>query len=368
MQLALAVHDEVLRSAIEAHDGWLFKHTGDGVCAAFGSARAAIDAAVEAQRTLGLPVRMGVATGEAERRGEDYFGPVLNRAARVMAAGHGGQILVAASTAAVVSGVELADRGEHRLRDLSGGEHLYQVHARGWRVEFAPLRTWDAAPGNLPVQTTSFVGRDVEVKELAEQVRAHRLVTLTGVGGVGKMRLAIQVAAELAAEFSDGVWLVELAPVGDPNAVPDVVATALGVTAQAGPTVTDSIVQALSGRPLLIVLDNCEHVLGAAGDLVETILTRTVTVNVMATSREGLRLLAEQLWPVPSLDIQGRGQLRGGGVVYRTRPGGEARLRTWHRRRGRCRGGDLPSSRRDRAGHRVGGGADGIDERPGCAR
>ena len=269
MRAALVLHDEVLRSAIEAHGGWLFKHTGDGVCAAFGSARAAIDAAVEAQQTLALPVRMGIATGEAERRGEDYFGPVLNRTARVMAAGHGGQILVAASTAAVVSGVDLIDRGEHRLRDLSGVEHLYQVRADGLRVEFAPLRTLDAVPGNLPVQTTSFVGREVAVKELAEQVRAHRLVTLTGVGGVGKTRLAIQVAAELTGEFPDGVWLVELAPVGDPAAVPDAVAAVLGVTPQAGLTVTDSITQALSGRRLLMVLDNCEHVLDAAADLVE---------------------------------------------------------------------------------------------------
>ncbi|MEA2159051.1 MAG: hypothetical protein QOD66_1431, partial [Solirubrobacteraceae bacterium] len=181
MRSALALHDEVLRSAIEAQGGWLFKHTGDGVCAAFGSASAAIDAAVVAQRELGLPVRMGVATGEAEERDGDYFGPALNRAARVMAAGHGGQILVAASTAAVVWGVDLVDRGEHRLRDLSGVEHLFQVCAAGLQVEFAPLRTLDAVPGNLPVQTTSFVGRDVAVKELAEQVRAHRLVTLTGV-------------------------------------------------------------------------------------------------------------------------------------------------------------------------------------------
>ena len=147
----------------------------------------------------------------------DYFGPVLNRTARVMAAGHGGQILVAASTAALVSGVDLVDRGEHRLRDLSGVEHLFQVRAAGLRVEFPPLRTLDAVPGNLPVQTTSFVGRDVEVKELAELVRAHRLVTLTGVGGVGKTRLAVQVAAELAGEFPDGVWLVELAPGGRPG-------------------------------------------------------------------------------------------------------------------------------------------------------
>jgi predicted ATPase len=300
MRTALLAHDEVLGSTVDAHGGWLFKHTGDGVCAVFVSARAAVEAAVDAQCRLELPVRMGVATGEAECRGEDYFGPVLNRTARVMAAGHGGQILAAASTAAVVSGVDLIDRGQHRLRDLSGVEHLYQVRAAGLRVEFAPLRTLDAVPGNLPVQVTSFVGRDDEVKKLIEQVRAHRLVTLTGVGGVGKTRLAVQ----LAGEFSDGVWLVELAPVGDP-AVPDVVATALGVTPQAGLTVSDSIAQALSGRRLLIVLDNCEHVLGAAGDVVETILTRTATVTVMATSREGLRLPAEQLWPVPSLDIAG---------------------------------------------------------------
>jgi len=202
-----------------------------------------------------------------------------------------------------VSGVELVDRGEHRLRDLSGVEHLYQVGAAGLRVEFAPLRTLDAVPGNLPVQTTSFVGRETAVKELAEEVRGHRLVTLTGVGGVGKTRLAIQVAAELAGEFADGVWLVELAPVGEPAAVPDVVATALGVTAQAGLTMTDSLAQALSGRRLLLVLDNCEHVLGAAADLVEAILTHTTTIRVITTSREGLRVGAEQLWPVPSLDV-----------------------------------------------------------------
>jgi predicted ATPase len=162
----------------------------------------------------------------------------------------------------------------------------------------------DAVPGNLPVQTTSFVGRELAVKEVAEQVRAHRLVTLTGVGGVGKTRLALQVAAELTGEFPDGVWLVELAPVGDPVAVPDVVATALGVTSQAGLTVTESLAQARSGRRLLLVLDNCEHVLGAAGDVVETTLTDTAMVTVLATSREGLRLPAERLWPVP-LDIAG---------------------------------------------------------------
>ena len=177
MQSALAAHDGVLRSAIEAHDGWLFKHTGDGVCAAFRSARAAIDAAVQAQRDLALPVRMGVVTGEAELRGDDYFGSTLNRAARVMAAGHGGQILVGNSAAALVSGEGLIDLGERRLRDLSGAEHLYQVRAEGLRVDFPALRTADAVPGNLPVMATSFVGREVEVRQLCDLVRAHRMHT-----------------------------------------------------------------------------------------------------------------------------------------------------------------------------------------------
>ena len=307
MRSALADHDTVLRATIEGHDGWLFKHTGDGVIAAFGSARAAIDAAVEAQRGLALPVRMGIATGEAEQLGDDYFGPVLNRAARIMAAGHGGQILVAASTAALVTRDRLVDLGEHRLRDLSGAEHLFQVQGDGLQSGFAALRTLDAVPGNLPVMATSFVGRDVEVKELTELVRAYRLVTLTGVGGVGKTRLAVQVAAELVTEFPDGAWLVELAPVGDPAAVPDVVATVLGVTPQAAMSVADAIAQAIGGRRLLIVLDNCEHLLDAAADLVETVLARTTTVKVVATSREGLRVGAEHLWPVPSLEVRAAG-------------------------------------------------------------
>ena len=306
MRAALTAHDEVLRSAVEAHGGWLFKHTGDGVIAAFSSARAAVDAAAAAQRALGLPVRMGVATGEAQERDGDYFGAVLNRAARVMGAGHGGQILVAASTASLVEGVDFADLGEHRLRDLSSAARLFQVRAEGLAERFPPLRTLDTVPGNLPSQATSFIGRDVEVKEVCELVRDHRLVTLTGVGGVGKTRLALQVAAELITEFPDGVWLVELAPLGDPAALPDVVATVLGVTPQAAAlTVAESITQALSGRRLLLVLDNCEHVLDAAADLVEAILARTTTVKVLVTSREGLRVGAEQLWPVPSLGVVG---------------------------------------------------------------
>ncbi len=303
MRVALAAHDEVLRSAVEGNGGWLFKHTGDGVCAAFASARGAVDAAVAAQRLLGLPVRMGIATGEAEQRGEDYFGPALNRAARVMAVGHGGQVLLSVSTAGLISGVDVVDLGECRLRDLTGVERLFQVRADGLGVEFPRLRTLDAVPGNLSVQPTSFVGRDAELTQVAGLVRAHRLVTLTGVGGVGKTRLAVQVAAELVPEFSDGVWLVELAPVGDPAAVPDVVATAMGITQQAGWTVTESVAEAMAGRRLLVVLDNCEHVLDAAAEVVEAVVARSKTVSVIATSREGLRVGAEHLWPVPSLGV-----------------------------------------------------------------
>ena len=304
MRAALAIHDELMRSVVEAHRGTVFKHTGDGVCAVFESARDAIDAAIAAQRQLELPVRMGVASGEVQERDGDYFGQPLNRTARVMAAGHGGQIVVSDSSAALVSGVDLLDLGDHRLRDLAASVRLFQVRAEGLEREFPALRTLDATPGNLPVQLTSFVGRELEVKEVGELVRAHRLVTLTGVGGVGKTRLSVQVAAELTQEFPDGIWVVGLASIGDPAAVPDAVATALGVTPAPNAPLTESIAAALSGQRLLLVLDNCEHVLAAAADLVDTILSGTTTVRVLATSREGLPLPAEQVWPVPPLDAQ----------------------------------------------------------------
>jgi predicted ATPase/class 3 adenylate cyclase len=298
----LATHDGVLRSAIESHGGWLFKHTGDGVCAAFDSPRRAIDAAIAAQRQLTIPVRMGIATGEASETDGDYFGPVLNRVARVMDAAHGGQVLVAASTAALVDGVDLVDLGEHRLRALAAPTQLFQVRAPGLAATFPPLRTLERAPGNLPVMATSFIGRELELKKVAELVREHRLVTLTGVGGVGKTRLAIQVAAELVAEFDEGVWLAELASVADPDAVPKVVATALGVRAQTD-TVTNSITSALAGRRLLLVVDNCEHVLDAVGQLAEAVLAATSSVRILATSREALGLAVEHRWPVAPFGV-----------------------------------------------------------------
>jgi predicted ATPase len=310
MRSALSRHDQLLRKVIAEHDGMVFSAMGDGMAAAFGSASAAVAAAVTAQRLLAaeewataipLRVRMGLNTGEAEWRDGDYFGTVVNRAARLMAIGHGGQVLCSAATVELVGDAQLGltDLSEHRLRDLDRPMHVFQVGAGS----FPALRSLDRLPGNLPDQVTSFVGRQAEVAELVGVVGGHRLVTLTGTGGVGKTRLALQVAAELAGGFADGAWLVELAPVGDPAAVADAVATALGVTPQAGSSVADSVAVALSGRQMLVVVDNCEHVLEAAAEVVETILASTKAVKVMATSREGLRAAGEHLWPVPSLEV-----------------------------------------------------------------
>src|SRR6201996_5438547 len=303
MRVALAAHDEVLRKAIEAHGGWVFKHTGDGVCAAFASPRSAVEAALAAQRELELPVRMGIATGEAELREGDYFGAVLNRAARVMAAGHGGQILLAESTAGLLSGVDLVDLGPRRLRDVPMPVKVFQVRAAGLRTDFPSLRALDTSPGNLRPTTTSLIGRESEVNEIEGAVRNHRVVTLTGVGGVGKTRLAFEVAARLADEFPDGVWVFELAAVNDPAAVPDAIAAVMGIAQLPGKTVAESVAAALEGRVRLLVLDNCEHVRDAAADLIEVILAASATVRIVATSREGLGVADEQLWLVPSLDV-----------------------------------------------------------------
>ena len=220
-----------------------------------------------------------------------------------MAAGHGGQILLADSTAGLLSGVDLLDLGPRRLRDVPTPVQVFQVRAPGLRTDFPALCALDTSPGNLRPPTTSFIGRESEVAELQAAMKAHRLITLTGVGGVGKTRLASEVAAHLADEFPDGVWLFELAAVADPAAVPDAVAAVLGITQQPGKTVAESVAAALEGRVRLLVFDNCEHVHDAAADLVEAILAASATVTVLATSREGLGVADEQLWPVPSLEV-----------------------------------------------------------------
>ena len=239
-----------------------------------------MDAAVAAQRALELPVRMGIATGEAELRGADYFGAVLNRAARVMAAGHGGQVLLAESTAGLLSGVDLVDLGPRRLRDLPTPVGVFQVRAPGLRTEFPPLRALDASPGNLRPQLTSFIGRESEVAEVQAALRTHRLVTLTGVGGVGKTRLAERSrGAVWSTNFRTVSGFSNWLRLADPAAVPDAVAAVLGITQQPGKSVSESVAAALEGRVRLLVLDNCEHVREAAADLVEAILAQSATVK-----------------------------------------------------------------------------------------
>ena len=334
MRSVLAVHDKVLRAAVEGHGGWLFKHTGDGVCAAFSyGPRRGRRCGGCATRPRRCRCGWGSGLGQPSCAVRTTSGPALNRVARVMAAAHGGQILITASTASLLDGVGLVDLGEFRLRDLSGAHRLFQVCGDGLRSRFPPLRTLDAVPGNLPVPTTSFVGRDREVVELVTAVRNHRLITLSGVGGVGKTRLAVEVAGELVPEFPDGVWLVELAPVGDPAAVPDAVASALGVTQQVGRTVPDTVADALSGRRLLVVMDNCEHVLDAAADLVDAILARTSTVKVIATSREGLRVRGRAPVARRAVRRERRNHLTGRSAVHRPGPGGEPHVRAHGRGR-----------------------------------
>ena len=191
------------------------------------------------------------------------------------------------------------------MRDVPTPVGVFQVRASGLRAEFPPLRALDTSPGNLRRAASSFIGRDSELDEAQAAVKAHRLVTLTGVGGVGKTRLALEVAGRLADEFPDGVWFFELAAVADPAAVPDAVAAVLGITQQPGKNVSESVAAALEGRVRLLVFDNCEHVRDAAADLIEAILAHSATVRILVTSREGLGVADEQVWPVGSLDLSG---------------------------------------------------------------
>ena len=301
MRAALAAHDTTLRQAIAAAKGFLFKHTGDGVMAAFASPRAAIEAAVTAQRRLELPVRMGVCTGEAERRDDDYFGPPVNRAARIMAAGHGGQILLASSTAAMLDDLDLVDLGDYRLRGLAQRQRLFQVKADGLRDGFPPLSTLDSNAGNLPTPATGMLGREKELARITSLLDEARLVTLTGVGGVGKTRLMLEAASLVVSNYPDGAWLCELAAMGEPDAVVHTVAAVLGISQQPGQTLVQSLVETLSNRRLLLVLDNCEHLIEPVAALVRQLLSRCPRLSVLATSREALSVEGERAQSVPPL-------------------------------------------------------------------
>jgi predicted ATPase len=297
MAAALAAHDELIRSVVERHGGAVFKHTGDGMCVVFGSATEAVAAAVEVQSGVELPVRMGLHTGEAESRDGDFFGPTLNRAARVMDAGHGGQVLLSSATAGLVRGLDLVDLGEHRLKGLDTPERIFQVG----HVPFPALRTPRPMLGNLPVELSTFVGRSHELKSLVDELEGHRLVTLIGVGGTGKTRLAIETGMSVSESFADGCWIVELAVVTVDEAVPFAFAAGLGMTAPPDGEVVDHLVARLRHKRCLIVVDNCEHVLAAAALAVERIVAACPNVVVLATSREPLMVRGERLVPVPSL-------------------------------------------------------------------
>jgi predicted ATPase/class 3 adenylate cyclase len=317
MKGALARHDVILRDAVGDHGGQVVKTTGDGVHAVFGRAEDAVAAAVEAQRAVDaerwpepgrLRVRMGLHTGTAESRDGDYFGPALNRAARLTALAHGGQALVSQATEAVVrdalaGGVELEDLGEHRLRDLSRPERVFQLVHPDLPREFPPLRSLVAVPGNLPVQVTSFVGREGELERVAYELENGAIITLTGVGGVGKTRLALEVAVAVLPNFRDGGWLCELAGVRDAEAVPDAVVDVFGLDPRPGMTATDSVLNFLRAKQLLLVLDNCEHLLKPVARLVSEIAHHCPGVRVLATSREGLGLAGERILVVASLNI-----------------------------------------------------------------
>ena len=294
-------HDAVLGASIVGQGGVLFKHTGDGVVAAFWSPSAAVAAALAALAELELPVRMGVHTGEAELRDGDYFGSTLNRAARVMDAGHGGQLLVSQATAALLGGHDLVELGIYELKGIDIPERIHQVG----RATFPELRSHRSVVGNLPRELTEFVGRRDEVDRITSLLVDHQLVTLFGVGGTGKTRLAIEAAASLSGQFDDGVWLVELGRVLIEEAVPFAMTNSVGLIAPREGDVAADLVRRLAEREMLIVVDNCEHVVAVVADLVQRIVEQCPLVRIVATSREPLMVRTEQVFPVgplPELD------------------------------------------------------------------
>ena len=325
MPAALEKHDRILRKAIELGDGYVFSTAGDAFAAAFTDPSAALAAAVSAQQALdsaewgdlgSLRVRMALHTGVAHEREGDYFGPALNRAARILAVGHGGQIILSLGTEEMLggslNGATLKDLGEHTLKDLGRPERIYQVVHPELRDDFPNLQSLDAYPNNLPIQLTSFVGRDLELKDVVKRLHDHRLLTLTGVGGSGKTRLGLQAAAESADEYPNGIWLVELAAIGDADLVPTAIGDVLGLTRSQGgsgnsalakdaASILDQITDHLSTRTCLLVLDNCEHLITATAKVVQHLLQHCPDLTVLATSREGLAVPGETLWQVPSL-------------------------------------------------------------------
>lgn len=336
MRAAVREHEEVMRQAMAAHKGHVFKTIGDAFCAAFYNVADAIAAALDAQRLLakqdwsavgGLKVRMAIHTGHTDERDGDYFGPAVNRVARLLAIGHGGQVLVSGASADLAQGelppqAALRDLGAHRLKDLTHPEQVYQLVAPDLPGEFPPLRSLEALPNNLPLQLTSFVGREVEILTITETLAKHRLVTLVGAGGVGKTRLALQVGAELLEGYPDGVWLLEQAPISDGALVPTALASIFQVREGEHRSITEALVHSLKPRHAVIIFDNCEHVVEAAARLIDTILRNCPQIRIIATTRQGLGIAGEAVHrvaslavPMPSRDLTAEEAMRHGAVA-----------------------------------------------------
>ncbi len=317
MQAALRRHDSLLRAAIGAHAGHVFKTIGDAFCAAFHRVPDAIEAALAAQRSIeaeswgdvgGLSVRMAIHAGLADERDGDYFGPAVNRVARLLSIAHGGQIVLSGAAAGLVknvptSRVELRDLGQHRLRDLSQAEQVFQLLASDLREHFPPLRSVDAMPNNLPLQLSSFVARDEEIAEIKAMLSEARLATVVGTGGIGKTRATLQVAADLLETMPDGVWFVDLAPITDPHLAAGVLSSALGVRANESRSPLDDVIDHLRAHTVLLVLDNCEHVIAEAARIADAILRKCPDVKILATSREPLSISGEHVYRMPSLSV-----------------------------------------------------------------
>jgi predicted ATPase/class 3 adenylate cyclase len=315
-------HHSLIRSALAAHGGREVKTMGDGFFAVFALPSACVAAVLEMQQALEthdwpagerVRVRMGVHTGEAAATGAtDLMGLDVHRAARVGALAYGGQVLLSETAAVLVRdrlppGAALADLGLHRLRDLGRPEEIFQLDAPGLQAEFPPLRSLGnpALPNNLPSQLATFVGRVRELADVRALAETSRLVTLTGAGGSGKTRLSLQVAAEMLDGSGDGVWLVELAPVADEDEVAPAIAAVLAIAGQPGRPILETLVDALVPQNVLIVLDNCEHLIGACAKVADSILRRCPRVYVIATSREPLGIGGEVIYRVPSLSLPG---------------------------------------------------------------